>query len=99
MDLNNKKIKVALGMSGGVDSSVAAALLKNEGYEVTGVFLRMWSDPTYSGDLKVTNKCCSVESMMDARRVAAILDIPFITLNVSERFKDLIVDNFLEEYE
>lgn len=95
-----KKIKVAVGMSGGVDSSVAAALLKQQGYDVVGVFMRFWSDPTYENDQnRVTNKCCSVEAMMDARRVAAILDIPLVTLNLTSRFKEYIVDNFLEAYE
>jgi len=99
LDSNKSKIKVAVGMSGGVDSSVAAALLKEQGYDVIGVFMRFWSDPTFDDDKKVSNKCCSVESMMDARRVAAQLDIPLITLNLETRFKEYIVNNFLEEYE
>lgn len=95
----NKKIRVAIGMSGGVDSSVAAALLIKQGYEVVGVFLRFWSDTSYVGDANVTNKCCSVEAMMDARRVATMLGIELVTINVSPRFKEYIVDNFLEAYE
>lgn len=86
-------------MSGGVDSSVAAALLKEQGYDVVGIFLRFWSDPTFDGEKKVSNKCCSLESMMDARRVAELLGIDLITINMSVRFKEYIVDNFLEEYE
>lgn len=98
-DTQNKKTKVAVGMSGGVDSSVAAALLKQQGYEVIGVFMRFWSDPTADAEKAISNKCCSVESMMDARRVATMLDIPLITLNLETRFKEYIVNNFLEEYE
>jgi tRNA-specific 2-thiouridylase len=99
MEKDKNKTKVAVGMSGGVDSSVAAALLKKQGYDVVGIFLRFWSDPTFDGESKVSNKCCSVESMNDARRVAHLLGIELITINMSARFKEFIVDNFLEEYE
>ncbi len=99
MFFKKRKPKVAVGMSGGVDSSTAAALLKEQGYDVVGIFLRFWSDDTFDGEKKVSNKCCSVESMMDARRVADALGIELITLNMSPRFKEYIVDNFLEEYE
>lgn len=88
-------------MSGGVDSSVAAALLKEQGYDVVGVMLRLWSEPDGGADgveRVVENTCCSLESMADARRVAAQLDIPFYVHNVEEPFRRTIVDYFYDEY-
>ncbi len=98
---NNSMTRVVVGMSGGVDSSVAAALLKEQGYDVVGIMLRLWSEPISENDdvERVTeNKCCSLESMMDARRVAAHLDIPFYVVNVEEPFQHTIVDYFYDEY-
>jgi len=91
---NNKRVLV--GMSGGVDSSVAAQLLVNEGYEVAGIFLNFWKDES-AGD-KSENRCCSLESLMDARKVAAKIGIPLYTLDFSQPFKKAVVDNFLAEY-
>jgi len=83
-------------MSGGVDSSVAAQLLKNQGYDVAGVFLHFWKDES-AGD-KAENRCCSLESLLDARAVAAKIGIPFYTFDFSSPFKKVVVDNFLSEY-
>jgi len=89
-------------MSGGVDSSVAAALLKEQGHEVIGIMLRLWSEPGVIEDdgieRIVQNKCCSLESVDDARRVARMLDIPFYLVNVEQEFKNTVVDMFYEEY-
>ncbi|MFA4871595.1 MAG: tRNA 2-thiouridine(34) synthase MnmA [Patescibacteria group bacterium] len=90
---NGKKVVVA--MSGGVDSSVAAALLKEQGYEVVGVFMQFWF-PT--GKIYGENRCCSLESFNEAKWVADILDIPFHKLNFGPAFKKIIVDEFLKEY-
>jgi len=90
------KGKVLVAMSGGVDSSVAAQLLKNQGYEVAGVFLHFWKDE--SAGEKHENRCCSLESLMDAKLVAAKIGIPLYTFNFSEPFKKAVVDNFLDEY-
>jgi tRNA-uridine 2-sulfurtransferase len=92
--------RVVVGMSGGVDSSVAAALLKEQGYDVVGIMLRLWSESVSNeeGDPALENKCCSIESMADARRVAAKLDIPFYVINVESPFQEHIVDYFYEEY-
>ncbi|HEY7094023.1 MAG TPA: tRNA 2-thiouridine(34) synthase MnmA [Ktedonobacterales bacterium] len=94
--------RVVVGMSGGVDSSVAAALLKEQGYDVVGIMLRLWSEPpVYDKDgeaLSTENKCCSLESVSDARRVANQLDIPFYIVNVEEPFRETIVDYFYDEY-
>ncbi|MBD3359773.1 MAG: tRNA 2-thiouridine(34) synthase MnmA, partial [Candidatus Buchananbacteria bacterium] len=68
--------KVAVAMSGGVDSSVAAALLKKQGYQVIGIFMHFWQDPHYAEKQTIANKCCSVDAKNDARRVAEILNIP-----------------------
>jgi len=91
-------------MSGGVDSSVAAALLKEQGHEIIGIMLRLWSEPGVIEDEDngvervVQNKCCSLEAVDDARRVARMLDMPFYLVNVEEEFKNKIVDPFYEDY-
>jgi tRNA-specific 2-thiouridylase len=96
--------RIVVAMSGGVDSSVAAALLKEQGHEVIGMMLRLWSEPGVieeedNGVERVAqNKCCSLESVDDARRVARMLDIPFYLVNVEEEFKSTIVDSFYEDY-
>jgi tRNA-specific 2-thiouridylase len=94
--------RIVVAMSGGVDSSVAAALLKEEGHEVIGMMLRLWSEPGVIEDDGVVrlaqNKCCSLESVDDARRVARKLDIPFYLVNVEQEFKENVVDYFYQEY-
>ncbi len=94
--------RIVVAMSGGVDSSVAAALLKEEGHEVIGMMLRLWSEPGVIDDDGVVhvaqNKCCSRESVDDARRVAHKLDIPFYLFNVEQEFKENVVDYFYQEY-
>ena len=84
-------------MSGGVDSSVAAQLLKNQGYDVTGIFLHFWKDEKLGA--KAENKCCSLESLLDAKAVANKIGIPLHTFNFAKPFKEAVVDNFLSEYE
>lgn len=91
-----KKIKVMMAMSGGVDSSVAAQLLKNQGYDVTGIFLNFWKDEKMGA--KAENKCCSLESLLDAKAVANKIGIPLHSFNFAKEFKATVVDNFLEEY-
>ncbi len=94
--------RIVVAMSGGVDSSVAAALLKEQGHEVIGIMLRLWSEPGVIEDdgveRVVQNKCCSLESVDDARRVARQLDMPLYLINVEQEFKDTVVDMFYEEY-
>jgi tRNA-specific 2-thiouridylase len=88
--------KVAVAMSGGVDSSVAAALLKKEGFDVVGVFMKFWT-PFQDKTKGKWNRCCSPESEARARKVAKILDIPFYVFNFEKDFKKRIVDCFLKE--
>ncbi|GBE16318.1 tRNA-specific 2-thiouridylase MnmA [bacterium BMS3Abin15] len=89
-------------MSSGVDSSVAAVLLKKQGYDVVGVFMHFWKEPASSADGPnqselVENKCCSLEAQEDARKVAQILNIPLYTANVAKEFKKEVVDYYLNE--
>lgn len=93
---NKRKPRVIVGMSSGVDSSVAAALLKKQGYDVVGVFMHFWKEPAQEG--LAENKCCSLESLEDARRVCQILEIPLYTANAEKEFKKEVVDYFLGEY-
>jgi tRNA-specific 2-thiouridylase len=96
--MTKKKNKVAVAMSGGVDSSVAAALLKKQGFNVIGIFMHFWSDPHYAEKQTIANKCCSIDAKIDARRVAELLGIPLYTFNLDQDFKKYIVENFLNEY-
>jgi tRNA-specific 2-thiouridylase len=86
--------KVVVAMSGGVDSSVAAALLKQQGYKVVGMMLRLWSEP----GREESNRCCTPDSMAQARRVAALLDIPFYVVDAKDVFRNTVVEYFFEGY-
>lgn len=86
-------------MSGGVDSSVAAAILKRQGYEVIGIFMKLWSDKNAATDLVRENICCSVEAATAARQVANKLKIPFYVVNFEKEFKKAVVDYYVKEYE
>ncbi len=88
--------RVVVAMSGGVDSSMAAALLLQQGYAVIGIMLRLWAD--HSAGEPVENRCCSLEAMDNARRVAAHLGIPFYLINAEAPFKSVVVDYFTAEY-
>ena len=85
-------------MSGGIDSSVAAALLKKQGFNVMGVFMRFWAAPFEDRSMSRWNRCCSLEAERRARRVAAHLNIPFYVFNFEKEFKKRVVDYFLREY-
>jgi tRNA-uridine 2-sulfurtransferase len=83
-------------MSGGVDSSVAAALLVEQGYEVIGMMMRLWSEETVTG--RVFNRCCTPDQMSDARRIADKLRIPFYVLDTKDVFRETIVEFFIDQH-
>ena len=90
------KNKVVIGMSGGVDSSVAAYLLKKQGYDVIGIQMKVWDyDQTEQQDI---GGCCSIDSANDALRVCQKIGIPFYVVNFKEEFNDKVIDNFVDEY-
>lgn len=86
--------KAVVAMSGGVDSSVSAALLVEQGYDVTGIMLKLWR----GGSENIASGCCSVGAADDARRVADVLGIPFYVLNFADRFEDTVIRDFGAEY-
>ncbi|NLL80190.1 MAG: tRNA 2-thiouridine(34) synthase MnmA [Clostridiales bacterium] len=89
--------KVVVGMSGGVDSSVAACLLKEQGYDVIGVTMQIWQD-VEEEQKEENGGCCGLSAVDDARRVAQALDIPYYVMNFKEEFKKNVMDYFVEEY-
>jgi len=89
-----QKPVVAIAMSGGVDSSVAAALLVEQGYSVIGMMLKLWSEQGSNQ----TNRCCTPDSMAVARRVASILSIPFYVLDARQIFYTHVIGSFIDGY-
>jgi tRNA-specific 2-thiouridylase len=87
--------RVVVAMSGGVDSSVAAALLLERGYDVTGMMMRLWAEDCGEGS---ANRCCTPGQMADARRIAAQLGIPFYIIDTQEVFRRTIVQFFMDRY-
>lgn len=90
--------KVVVGMSGGVDSSVAAYLLKEQGYDVIGVTMQIWQDED-TCSIEDKGGCCGLSAVDDARRVAHQLDIPYYVMNFKDDFRDKVIDYFIDEYQ
>ena len=90
-----KKTKVVVAMSGGVDSSVVAGLMKDEGYDVTGITLKLYNDAKPS---KVGRQCCAGQDILDAKRVSEQLNINHEILYYQKKFKKEVIDNFIESY-
>jgi len=98
MNKLRKRPKIVVAMSGGVDSSVAAALLKKQGFDVVGIMMKFWRSPELAEGKDGENRCCSVESEKLARAVAKKIGIPFYVINVEKEFKKKVVDYFFAEY-
>jgi len=101
MDRNRRKNaqkRVIVAMSGGLDSSVSAALLKRAGFDIIGIFMKFWSEPEKDGVIGFWNKCCSPDAERRARKIAEILNIPFYALDVRKEFKKEVVDYFIKEH-
>jgi len=94
--MSRKRKKVLVAMSGGVDSSVAAAILKQQGYEVVGVTMQIW--PKDAPPPEDDTGCCSLSAVEDARRVADILGIPHYVMNFRGEFEKRVIQNFVDEY-
>jgi tRNA-specific 2-thiouridylase len=98
MEANKKNITVAVGMSGGVDSSVAAALLMKEGYNVIGITMKTYDYMEVGGFGPNESSCCDLNAVMDARAVAEKLGFPHYVVNLREEFSTAVINNFVEEY-
>ena len=90
--------RVIVGMSGGVDSSVTAALLKQAGHDVIGVTLNVWPDLPNMPEIQREDACCALGAVEDARRVADKLDIPYYVLNFKEVFEEKVIKDFVQTY-
>ncbi len=93
------KGKVVVAMSGGVDSSVAACLLKAEGYDVVGVTMKLWNDDRPDDAPRHSKGCCSIEDVEDARRVCQIIGAPHYVMNFQREFQAHVIDYFVSEYQ
>ncbi len=91
------KKKVIVGMSGGVDSSVAACLLKEQGCEVIGVTMQIWQDEE-PGQIEENGGCCGLSAVEDAKKVAQVIGIPHYVMNFKQEFQHQVVDYFVGEY-
>lgn len=97
----SEKTSIAVAMSGGVDSSVVAGLLRREGHEIVGLTMQLWNQrrlPDLIPEEGATGRCCSLDDVYDARFVASVLGIPYYVVNFEERFEEQVVKPFVEDY-
>jgi tRNA-specific 2-thiouridylase len=93
------KKRVLVALSGGVDSSVAAALLQEQGYDLIGVNMHLWNQKTHASNSERKNKtCCSLDDVQDARSICQKLGIPFYVLNFQDEFQEKVIDYFTSSY-
>ncbi|MCP4446809.1 MAG: tRNA 2-thiouridine(34) synthase MnmA [Myxococcales bacterium] len=95
MTQSRKEAPIVVGLSGGVDSAVAAALLVEEGHEVIGITMRLYDA---QGSTAATGRCCGPRDIADARKVCDVLDIPFYVVDFADDFQDAVVDDFVDTY-
>jgi tRNA-specific 2-thiouridylase len=96
--VENLSKTVVVAMSGGVDSSVAALLLNQQGYRVIGVSMKLWDYDLVGGTVYHESGCCSLDSFLDARMVCSTIGLPHYILNFSDQFHEEVVENFIDEY-
>ena len=89
--------RALIAMSGGVDSSLAALLMKEKGYECIGCTMKLYENE--DAGIEKTKTCCSLDDVEDARNVACLLDMPFYVFNFTERFRAQVIDRFVQSYE
>ena len=90
--------RVIIAMSGGVDSSTAAALLVDEGYEVIGMTMKLWEYEHVGGNVHNESGCCSVDAINNAKTVCAQLNIPHYTIDLQKQFDSIVIQDFIQEY-